>query len=284
MPSEQLLAEPTTLTFDPPVDALKVRLVSGNVNVVGSPDPGARLEVTALEGPPLRVALADGTLTVAYEDLPWQGFLKWLDRKGWKRHAVVSLVVPAGTRVELGVVDATAVVSGIAAPIAVQGVSGDTTVVGISGPVRADTVSGRLEAQAVSGELRFNSVSGELTVVDGGSPRVRADSVSGDMVVDLVPAARSAEVTLTSVSGDAALRLPEAADLEVEAHTASGAVSCAFESLRIAGQWGAKRVSGRIGQGKGRVRMNTVSGAVALLRRPPQDGPEPTVPGHEKVL
>lgn len=35
----------------------------------------------------------DGNLTVAYEDLPWKGFLKWLDRKGWRRSAVVSLAV-----------------------------------------------------------------------------------------------------------------------------------------------------------------------------------------------
>ena len=26
-----------------------------------------------------------GTLTVAYEDLPWKGLLKWLDRQGWQR-------------------------------------------------------------------------------------------------------------------------------------------------------------------------------------------------------
>ncbi|CAM5376143.1 hypothetical protein SVIOM74S_06311 [Streptomyces violarus] len=43
---------------------------------------------------------------MAYEDLPWKGFLKWLDRKGWRRSAVVSLAVPASTRVEVGAVGA----------------------------------------------------------------------------------------------------------------------------------------------------------------------------------
>ncbi|MEV6109099.1 DUF4097 family beta strand repeat-containing protein [Streptomyces sp. NPDC051940] len=283
MPSEQFLAEPATLTFEPPVDALKVRLVSGAVNVVGSPEGGARLEVSRIEGPPLRVAVEDGTLTVAYEDLPWKGFLKWLDPKGWKRRATVTVTVPASARVEVGVVNAAAVVSGVAGAVDVQGVSGDITLVGCSGDVRADTVSGRLEAQAVSGELRFNSVSGELTVVDGRCGLVQADSVSGDMVVDLVPAARAAEVTLSTVSGDAALRLPGSADLEVEANTASGSVSCAFDSLHVGGSWGTRRVSGRIGAGRGKVRVNTMSGAVALLRRPPQDDPD-DAPANEKVL
>ena len=111
--SEWSVAEPTKLTFDEPVSRLHVRIVNGTVNVVGTDEGSARLEVSEIEGPPLIVTQQDGTLTVAYEDLPWKGFLKWLDRKGWRRSAVVSLAVPADTRVEVGVVGAAAVVSGI---------------------------------------------------------------------------------------------------------------------------------------------------------------------------
>ena len=107
------VTEPQKLTFDAQVSDLKVRIVSGTVNVVGVEEGSARLEVSEIEGPPLVVTEQGGTLTVAYEDLPWKGFLKWLDRKGRRRSAVVSLAVPAGTRVEVGVVDAGAVVSGI---------------------------------------------------------------------------------------------------------------------------------------------------------------------------
>ncbi|CAM5641347.1 hypothetical protein SCYAM73S_01043 [Streptomyces cyaneofuscatus] len=69
--------------------ALHVRVVGGTVNVVGTDEPGARLEVSAIEGPPLLVTHEDGRLTVAYEDLPWQDFLRWLDPRA--RSAVVSL-------------------------------------------------------------------------------------------------------------------------------------------------------------------------------------------------
>ncbi|MFI1679724.1 DUF4097 family beta strand repeat-containing protein [Streptomyces sp. NPDC020607] len=266
--SEWSVAEPVKLTFDAPVTALHVRVVNGTVNVVGTDEGAARLEVTEIEGPPLRVTHEDGTLTVAYEDLPWKGFLKWLDRKGWRRSAVVSLAVPAATRVEVGVVGAGAVVSGMEGRAEVKGVTGDTTLLGLAGPVRADTVSGNVEAQGVTGDLRFNSVSGGLTVVEAAGPSVRADSVSGSMIVDLDPAGTPTDVALTSVSGEIAIRLPHPADAEVEVDTASGSVSNAFEDLRVGGQWGAKRITGRLGAGRGRLRATTVSGSIALLRRP----------------
>ncbi|MEU3611504.1 DUF4097 family beta strand repeat-containing protein [Streptomyces sp. NPDC006872] len=268
--SEWSVAEPRKLSFDEPVHELHVRIVDGTVNVVGTDEGSARLEVSRIEGPPLVVSHRDGNLTVAYEDLPWKGFLKWLDRKGWRRSAVVSLAVPAGTRVEVGVVSAGAVVSGIDGRAEVKGVNGDTTLVGLAGPVRADTVSGNVEAQALTGDLRFNSVSGDLTVVEAGSS-VKADSVSGSMIVDLDPTSRPTNIDLTSVSGEIAIRLPHPADARVEANTASGSVSNAFEDLRVSGQWGAKRITGRLGAGTGRLKATTVSGSIALLRRPPAD-------------
>ncbi|MGW1720869.1 DUF4097 family beta strand repeat-containing protein [Streptomyces sp. NPDC002156] len=292
--SEWSVKEPGKLTFDEPVTGLHVRIVNGTVNVVGTDEASARLEVSEIQGPPLVVTQEDGVLTVAYEDLPWKGFLKLLDRRAWQRNAVVSLAVPAGTHVEVGVVGAGAVVSGVDGPTVVKGVTGDTTLVGLSGPVRADTVSGSLEAQAVTGDLRFNSVSGDLTVVEGSGPSVRAESVSGSMIVDLDPEGPT-DVRLTNVSGEIAIRLPHPADAEVEANTASGTISNAFDGLRVHGQWGAHRVTGRLGAGTGKLRATTVSGSIALLRRPqredestdrtaPGDNSGPTDLANKKVL
>ncbi|MET7620826.1 DUF4097 family beta strand repeat-containing protein [Streptomyces sp. NPDC005408] len=273
------VAEPKKLTFDGPVTALNVRIVNGTVNVVGTDEGSARLEISAIEGPPLIVTQNGSTLTVAYEDLPWKGFLKWLDRKGWHRSAVVSLAVPTGSAVEVGVVGAGAFVSGIQGTTAVRGVSGDTTLVGVSGAVRADTVSGNLEAQAVTGDLRYNSVSGDLTVIDGAGSSVRAESVSGDMVIDLDPGGKPTDIRLATVSGEIAIRLPHPADAQVEANTASGRVSNAFEDLRVSGQWGAKKITGRLGTGTGTLKATTVSGSIALLRRPPaEDEPHDAAP------
>ncbi|MFF1421414.1 DUF4097 domain-containing protein [Streptomyces sp. NPDC058280] len=279
------VAERKKLTFDDPVTALNVRIVNGTVNVVGTDEAvlneqgGARLEISHVEGPPLIVTKNGSTLTVAYEDLPWKGFLKWLDRKGRHRSAVVSLAVPAGTAVEVGLVGAGAVISGMRGRTDIRGVTGDTTLVGLSGPVRADTVSGNLEAQAVTGDLRFQSVSGDLTFIEGAGSSVRADSVSGDMVIDLAPAGKPTELELTTVSGELAIRLPHPTDARVEANTASGTVSNAFKDLRVSGQWGAKKITGTLGAGTGTLRATTVSGSIALLRRPPaEDEPHDTVP------
>ncbi|AZS74111.1 hypothetical protein DDE74_26990 [Streptomyces lydicus] len=297
------VAEPRTLEISDPLDALHVRVVGGTVNVVGTSDSGpARVEISELHGPPLTVSCDDGTLSIAYEDLPWKGFLKFLDRKGWNRSAVISVTVPAATRVEVGVVGAGAVISGISGRTDVRGVSGDSTLVGLTGRVRADTVSGNVEVQSVTGDLRFHSVSGDLTVIDGAGGTVRADSVSGDMVLDLDPA-QGADIALTTVSGEVAIRLPDPADAKVEANTASGTVSNAFDDLRVTGQWGAKKITGALGAGTGTLKVTTVSGGLALLRRPafedeehrpgdPGDGPAPgphgdsptDPPAEKKVL
>ncbi|MFI8522603.1 DUF4097 family beta strand repeat-containing protein [Streptomyces sp. NPDC085481] len=290
--TEWSVTEPRKLALAEPVTRLQIRVVNGTVNVVGTDESSARLEVSRIEGPPLIVTQDGSTLTVTYEDLHWKGFLKWLDPKGHRRTAVVSVAVPAGTDVEVGVVGAEAVISGIKGRTDVRGVTGDTTLVGLSGPVRAETVSGSLEAQSVTGALRFNSVTGDVTVIDGACSSVRAETVSGDMVVDLDPAAGldgpPADIRLTSVSGEVAIRLAHPGDAKVEASTTSGSVSNAFEDLRVGGQWGAKSITGTLGAGRGTVRATTVSGSIALLRRPepePEgDGWTATSPASGKVL
>lgn len=280
---EWTVSKPSRLTFSGELTALHVRIVAGTVNVMGVDEGPARLEVSAVEGPPLVVSHEGGTLTVAYGDLPWKGLLGWLDRKGWRRHAVVSLAVPASTRVEVGVVSAGAVISGISGRISVRGVSGDTTLVGVKGPVDANTVSGSVDAQSVEGDLRVNTVSGELTVVEGTGGRVKADSVSGGMVLDLDPRTGT-DVKLNTVSGEVAIRLAQPVDAEVDANTASGTVWNAFDELRLNSQWGAKRLTGTLGKGNGSLRVTTVSGSVALLHRPPPDGDGPLGSGEGEVV
>ncbi|MFI9719253.1 DUF4097 family beta strand repeat-containing protein [Streptomyces sp. NPDC052396] len=282
--SQWSLTTPQRLTFEEPVTALNVSVVNGTVNVVGSDGGPARLELSDLQGPPLSVQLLDGQLRVGYDDLSWQSILKWLDRKGWQRAVEVTLTVPCGTRVEVGTVGAAAVVSGITAPTELRGVSGDTTLVGLAGPVHAETVSGALEAQALGGDLRYSSVSGDLTLVEGTRGSVRAKTVSGSVLVDLSATGGDLSLELTTVSGDIAIRLPHPVDAEVEASTATGGASCAFEDLRVTGQWGAKRITGRLGTGGGRLKATTASGTVALLRRPPSPEEPADAPVEGKVL
>ena len=121
------------------VRRLEVRMVSGSVDVVGRTEDaeagGAQVEVTEVEGT-LVVTLADGILTVQHERLTWGGLLDWVGNR--KARAVVSISVPADCPVELGVVSADAVVSGISADrTAVKSVSGDVTLDGVRSDISA---------------------------------------------------------------------------------------------------------------------------------------------------
>ena len=286
MSEKWTVSTPQKITFGEPVRRLKVRTIAGAVNVVAGEAP-ARLEISEIDGAPLEVTLEDGELLITYEDLQWKDFqwkslTRWIE--GWrqKRRAVVSLVVPAGVEVEVGAASSDTVVSGVAGRVHANTASGDVTLVRVSGPVDANTVSGNVEAHGTSGGLKINTVSGGLTVFAGTSGALKANSVSGAMTVDLDrPAA--ADVELNNVSGEVAVRIPSPADTRVRADTTSGSVSSSFDQLQVSGTWGAKRITGTLGAGTSRLKITTVSGSVAVLRRPDEDeGPQAETPNDAK--
>jgi Putative adhesin len=250
------------------VRRLNVRMVAGSIDVVGSSEAavtgGAHLEVSKLDGA-LTVTLEGDTLTIAHEKLTWTGLLDWVGNH--KASAVISVSVPDACPVELGVVSAEAVVSGITADTKVKSVSGNVTLDGVNADISAQTVSGDLETRHLEGKLRFTTVSGDLTVVDGSSSQVKAETVSGDITLDL-DVASGARLDLNSVSGDVTLRLPESANLQVEVKTMSGSLDSAFSGVTRDGKPGRSTLRGNIGTGDGLLQAKTVSGDVTLLRRP----------------
>lgn len=270
---------PTTLDFDGPVDTLHLRLMDGALNVVRAAEPGGpvRMEISEVHGAPLRVRRKGGTLTVGYEDMSWDLFLDSPRRALRKRRAVVSLSVPADARLTAGVVSAATVVSGLDGPVEVRGVNCPVTLAGLSGEVDVRTVAGEVDAQSLGGSLRFHSASGDLTVLDG-PPRVEAEAVSGRLMLDLADAVASPELRMNTVSGAVAVRFPGGAGAAVRANTVSGKLSSEFDGVSASRGFGPGKLTGTLGDGTGRVRITTVSGSVALLRRPtdqPMDAPGP---------
>jgi hypothetical protein len=249
------------------VRRLHVRMVAGSIDVVGSSEAagsgGAHIEVSHLDGA-LTVTLDGDTLTIAHERLTWGGLLDWVGNH--KASAVVSVSVPDACPVELGVVSADAVVSGITADTKVKSVSGNVTLDGVNADISAQTVSGDLETRRLEGKLRFTTVSGDLTVVDGSSSQVKAETVSGDVTLDL-DVAPGARLDLSSVSGDVTVRMPESAGLQVEVKTMSGSLDSAFAGVTREGKPGRSTLRGSVGAGDGLLQAKTVSGDVTLLRR-----------------
>jgi Putative adhesin len=253
---------PTSLDFEG-LRALRVRLIAGSVAVLatgGTPS----LDVANISGDPLDVTYEDGVLTVTHENLTWEGLLKWL--RPQRHSATVTVTVPRTCPVQLGVVSATAVLSGITGKVSVKSVSGGITLDGVSGDVDANTVSGALEAQGIDGNLGFKTVSGDLALADGWLERLDVNSVSGDVTadIDLDPLGG---VHLTTVSGEVTLRLPAESDARVNMHSMSGGVRSEFSELRSSSAPASHVVSGRLGAGSGHVSVNTMSGRIMLLRR-----------------
>ncbi|HYB17603.1 MAG TPA: DUF4097 family beta strand repeat-containing protein [Streptosporangiaceae bacterium] len=268
---------PTSLDFDD-VTGLRIRLFSGSVAVLAT-DGKPSLDVASVTGDPLEVTYEDGVLTISHENLKWEGLLRWL--RPQRASAAMTVTVPRTCPAQLGVVSASAVMSGISAKASVKSVSGGITLDGVTGDVDAHTVSGSLEAQEINGRLNFNSVSGDLTLADGWLERLDANAVSGDVTadIDLDPLGG---MHVTTVSGEVTLRLPAEADAQVHLYSMSGDVRSDFAELRTVSAPASHTVSGSLGAGSGHVSVTTMSGRVMLLRRAERGyAPQDARTGHE---
>jgi len=271
---------PTNLDFDD-VTGLRIRLIAGSVAVLANTGKPT-LEVSSIEGDPLTVSYEDGVLTVAHENLSWEGLLKWL--RPQRHSATVTVSVPRKCAAQVGVVSATAVMSGISARASVKSVSGGITLDGVTGDVDANTVSGAVEAQGINGKLNFNTVSGDLTLADGWLERLDVNGVSGDVTADL-DLDPLGGMQVTTVSGEVVLRLPAEADARVNLHSVSGDVRSEFAELRRSSAPASRSVSGSLGAGSGQVSVTTMSGRVMLLRRAePHDTRSAQQPDNENEM
>jgi hypothetical protein len=255
---------PTALDFDD-VTELNVRLIGGTVAVLASDDRPS-LAVSELSGRPLQVTHFGGTLTVSYDSLSWDGLLAFL--KPRKDSAAVTITVPADCPIQLGVLSASAVVTGLHAGAAVKAMSGDITLDGVTGDVSAETMSGEVAACDIDGEIRFRSMSGGLTLAGGSVDSLAVDTMSGQVTAD-VALGQDGSVRVSTMSGEVTLRLPADSDAQVRLQSTSGAVRTEFEALRTVKAPASHTVSGNVGAGTGHVSVTTMSGTVTLLRRAP---------------
>jgi hypothetical protein len=258
---------PMRLAFDD-VTALRVRAIAGSVAILATSETPA-LDIARISGQPLTVTHEDGVLTISYEDLTWDGLLEWLRPRN--HSAEMTVTVPRDCPAQVGVVAATAVVSGVAARTSVKSVSGAITLDGLNGTVDARTVGADVEAQDINGAVTFNSVSGDLTLAGGSLDRLDAKTVTGSVTAD-VHLGKPGNVRVATVSSDVALRLPAEPDARVSLRSTSGRVLSEFDSLRSSHAPVSHSVNGTLGAGTGHISVTTLSGRVTLLRRPAHSG------------
>ena len=245
---------------------LKVGLVGGQVDIVAHDEPGIRIEVHGVTGKELRIESDGGLVEIDHPQLGWDNFLEVFRNFGsGGPRAEVSVAVPRGIALTLGVVSAGALVSGIRNDARVNTVSGEIVVDSLTGDLTANSVSGDVQIHGLTGALNANSVSGDVTVT-GVVRKATVDTVSGSLLVDAFGDVNT--LTLNSVSGGMTVRLDETLPAKYNLRTMNGRMI--VDGIDRSNGLG-NGYSGSFGELAGSfvdLRANTVSGAMTVLRRP----------------
>lgn len=149
----------------------------------------------------------------------WEGFVEKFRNFQDKDRADVHVAVPAAVLARIGTVSADGLVAGLREDAHVSTVSGSMVVDDVHGRLTVHTVTGEVVVRAHVGDLRFQTVSGEiaasgdLTLVQGsavsgavsldvgaGTSSLTVTTVAGDLTVR-VPDGAGLQVRAQSVSG-----------------------------------------------------------------------------------
>ena len=126
-------------------------------------------------------------------------------------------------------------------------VNGSLDIAGVQGDVHASLVNGTVKAEGLAGEVKISTVNGAVEA-------------------NLARLGESKNVTLNSVNGSLTLIVPAGANADVKASTLHGAITNDFGLTVDDGQYVGHNLSGQIGQGGPRVRLNNVNGPIAIRR------------------
>ncbi len=221
---------------------------------------------------------------------------------GLRAHADLKVRMPAGQRLSLYLavgkvsianVNGELLVDGHSAPVTASGTKGTLVLDVGSGPVRVSGATGSLSVDTGSGDVEVSGFSGGELSIDTGSGGVigselragviKIDTGSGDIELTAVTSpvltletgsgrvgaelrGPVRELAVETGSGDVSVRAPASLAAEVELETASGGIDTDFP-LQVT-RHSRDHVVGRIGDGTGRVAIETGSGDVQLLRNP----------------
>jgi DUF4097 and DUF4098 domain-containing protein YvlB len=94
------------------------------------------------------------------------------------------------------------------------------------------------------------------------APRIDLDAGSGGIDLDVLSALE--DLRIDSGSGPVTLRLPASLSADVDIETSSGGIDSDFPIQTT--NFRRHRLSGRIGDGRGRIRVESGSGSVRLIK------------------
>jgi DUF4097 and DUF4098 domain-containing protein YvlB len=136
-----------------------------------------------------------------------------------------------------------------------------------------DVTSAALSIDTGSGDVTVSGASADVTSVDTGSGSIRYagrsartasfDTGSGDVTIDL--AEDPGDISVDTGSGDVVLRLPANTGAQLALETSSGDIDTEFP-VQVT-RTGDDELRGTIGDGKGRIHVESGSGSVQLKKR-----------------
>jgi lia operon protein LiaG len=221
--------------------------------------------------------------------------------RGMEAYADLKVMVPAGKRVALHLGVGKAFVTNVDGVILVQVASADISAEGTRGTLKLDTGSGNVDVRNASGDLGLESGSGDITASGLHGGRVKVETGSGNITLTgaeatvLKLSTGSGDVTVTGAkgdelafesgsgnidvaltatfstlsvetgSGDVTLRVPPTIGAEVELDTGSGDIDLGGLTIQVR-RLQEDHISGTIGDGRGRLSVETGSGNVRLVK------------------
>lgn len=245
---------------------LKIGLVGGQVDVVAHDEPGIRIEVHGVTTKDLRIE-SDGTqIEIDHPQIGWDNFLEVFRNFGsGGPKAEVSVAVPRGIALNLGVVNAGALISGLANDARLNTVSGDIIVDTHTGDLSVNTVSGDVQIRELTGSVNANSVSGDVAVT-GSVRKITIDTVSGAIWADATGNINT--INLNTVAGNSTIRLEETLPANYVMRSMSGRVLIDGIDRGSSGPTSYTGSAGELAGSFVDVRANSVSGDITVLRQP----------------
>lgn len=219
---------------------------------------------------------------------------------GLNAAADIIVHVPAGKGIAVYIGAGEATAKNVNGDIVIDAASANVTVEGTRGRLRLDTGSGELAVTDAEGDLSLDTGSGEVTLsrikatrvtVDAGSGALRADDIEAmtfsadlgsgstrisrlkgpDIAIDAGSGSVELElltdidnVKIDAGSGSVTLRIPEGLGASLEVETGSGGIDTDFPLTLTSRSRSHLRAT--IGDGRGRISIDTGSGGVRLRR------------------
>lgn len=275
-----------------PINQTRPLAADGNVSIENIK---GRIVVRTWAQPQVRIT---GTLGKGAEKLEVDGDgrdlsieVKYPDRRngwGWNRNemepTILEITVPqkasldiesvsaevdvqqiAGRKLDVSSVSGNIVVTASSpGEASFENVSGNTTLRITTDNVSAESVSGDINMQGgLSGRVSMETVSGNASLIAKTLSKLQFSSVSGDADVQAALATNGV-VTGETVSGTLRLSLPKTTSAQLSIETFSGDINSPVGKVDREEYGPGKSLDARLGQGQGKIRLESFSGDVDL--------------------